>query len=103
MSDLLIVEEYPDFFSASRRAKELAIQFKECTSIQRAGTGWAVLASGALATVLATPIEKNIYDDDFESYTRDAHDSEDQLVAEEIQSDQDSWARSEEDGWFYED
>jgi hypothetical protein len=38
-----------------------------------------------------------------QDYEQDYEDDERQLFIEELSEDQDAWARSEEDGWFYEE
>lgn len=111
MKNLVATEQYNDFLSASQRAKELAVQFKESTSIQRTENTWAIMVSESVAAVLSPPIEEDIPDFDYEEhsissdpYYDDEYQQEVvQSLLEEIQSDQDSWARSEEEGWFYED
>ena len=52
MPKFIIIEEHPDFGSASRRAKALAVRFRERTGIQRSSRGWAVLASSAVLSAL---------------------------------------------------
>jgi hypothetical protein len=106
MSELVSVEEYPDFSAASNRAKRLAIQFKERTGIQRIETGWTVLVSNSVATVLVSFVEDEAAE--YEDYSSNLYDDEYQHEVvqpfiEEFQSDQDDWARLEEEGWFYKD
>lgn len=104
MAALLVFEEHPDFASASRTAKELAVRFKTSTRIQRSSEGWVVLVPHDVLTAL-TPLEdseaecedhSDPYDDD---YQREVV----QPLIQELQEDLDSYARSEEDGWFYAD
>jgi hypothetical protein len=84
MPEFLIIEEHPDFGSASRRAK--------------------VLASSAVLSALVPPGTEQTADleDDSSSYDDDYQKEVVEPLIEEFQSDQDDWARSEEDGWFYE-
>jgi hypothetical protein len=108
MRELVPVEDYPDFPSASRRAKELAIRFKKHTSIQRTDAGWVVLVSNTVSAALRPSVEEETTDYEFEDYSSNSYEDEYQRevvqpLIEEIQSDQDSWARSDEEGWFYED
>lgn len=104
MPEFLIIEEHPDFGSASRRAKELAVRFTERTGIERSSKGWAVLASSAVLSALVPPETEQTADleDDSSSYDDDYQKEVVEPLIEEFQSDQDDWARSEEDGWFYE-
>lgn len=81
------------------------MRFKERTGIERSPTGWAVLASSAVLSALAPPEteETDVFEDYSSSYEDDYHNEVVQPLIEEFQSDQDDWARSEEDGWFYGD
>lgn len=40
---------------------------------------------------------------DYSTAVQDYEDDEHRLLSEELSEDQDAWARSEEDGWFYEE
>ncbi|MEN3373160.1 hypothetical protein [Dechloromonas sp. ZS-1] len=104
MAALLVFEEHPDFASASRKAKELAVRFKTSTGIERSSEGWAVLVPQDVLTAL-TPVEDSDaeYEDYSDPYDDDYQREVVQALIEEFQEDQDSYARSEEDGWFYED
>ena len=54
MAEYFVIEDYPDFASTSRRARELALQFKETTSIHRDGSmGWEVRVSANIISALA--------------------------------------------------
>lgn len=107
MSSFVFVEQRADFVSASRRAKEIAIQFNERTGLQRCEDGWAILASNTVLTALAQSELEDNEEYDFEDCNSDFYDDHEREVVEplveELQSDQDFWARSDEDGWFYED
>lgn len=105
MAALLVIEEHRDFASASRRAKELAVRFTERTGIERSSRGWAVLASSKALSALTPPEAEQATDleDDSVAYDDDYQKDVVQPLIEEFQSDQDDWARSEEDGWFYDD
>jgi len=105
MPKFIIIEEHPDFGSASRRAKALAVRFRERTGIQRSSRGWAVLASSAVLSALVPlgteqtsniEYDRSSYDDYYQKEVIDP-------LIEEFQSYQDGWARSQEDRWFYED
>jgi len=53
MADLVIIADYMDSAAASMRAKELAIRFKECTSVKPNGVnGWGVLVSKKIKDIL---------------------------------------------------
>lgn len=102
MSTLSVLEEYPDFASTSRRAKELAVHFSQRTGIKRSPEEWTVLVSQDDLSALA-PVEdvQADYQDDSDPYDDDYQKEVIQPLIDEIQGDQDAWARSEEDGWFY--
>ena len=104
MPALSVLEKYSDFPSASRRAKELAVRFSQRTGIERNQEGWAVLVSQDVLSALL-PVEdvQADSDDDSDPYDDDYQSEVMQPLIAELQEDQDAWARSDEDGWFYED
>lgn len=63
------LENYIDFESASLRAKELAKEFNEITSVDRFEGGWSVLVSSAV--VLAISNNAKILDssDEYDDYS----------------------------------
>ena len=65
MKELFVFEEYIDFISASRNAKEIAIKFNQQTGIERKPNGWAVLVS---EDVLLKLIIRNLDDMPKKSY-----------------------------------
>lgn len=106
MTELLILEVFSSFSLASEKAKLLALQFKKSITIQRNDAGWSVLVPQEIYKELECKEIDNLEDyEPEENYSgRDDYEKEvlEQII-EEIQSDQDAWARSDEDGWFYED
>ncbi|RME57969.1 hypothetical protein D6779_07500 [Candidatus Parcubacteria bacterium] len=117
MAVLHVLEEYPEFALASREAKELAVHFKTSTGIKRSSKGWAVLVPKNVLDELSflalleredSGVEYDDYGDEesqreYEEYQREIRNEVIQPLIEELQEYEDSWARSEEDGWFYED
>ena len=106
MINLIVFEQHPEFISASRRARDLALLFHATTGVARAIVGWTVLVSPAVMASLAPSDDDSVQDagDDYSVLYNDYSQREvvEPLLAE-IQSDQDAWARSEEGGWFYGD
>lgn len=107
---LVVIEEHKDFATASRRAKELAIQYNECTGIEFKAIYWNVLASEAVLSVISkyNAESDDLYNDvmaeEYQSKINEEYQNEVSMeILEELQSDQDDLARSEEDGWLYED
>lgn len=105
MAELVVAEDHLDFAAACRRAKELAARYQERTGVERSSKGWAVLVSRT--TLLAISPHENEYADNVEDYSSSDDDEyqkqERQSLIEEFRSNQDDWARSDEEGWFYED
>ena len=48
MEKLVVIEEHPDYETASFRAKKLAGKLSICTGVGRSSTGWTVLAPPTL-------------------------------------------------------
>jgi hypothetical protein len=105
MVNLSVLEQHSEFISASRRARDLALRFHETMGVRRSTTGWVVLASPLAVSALTSPNDDSVHDVDAYSdpYDDDSHREVVQPLIEEIQSDQDAWARTEEEGWFYDD
>lgn len=51
---------------------------------------------------LATDYDDQVFDDDEPTWNYADMDQEGALILQEVADDQDAWARSEEEGWFYE-
>ena len=110
----------PTFADAAREAKELAQRFGESVGVGRDGDGWTLVVSDR--------VERDLKEHDrreYESYRReleaeehaDEHfeeeiqaerqawdaDNEIEELHHELESDADDYARSEEEGWFYDD
>lgn len=106
MSDRLLLTEDENFSFVISRSRELAAQFNETVDIKRTDMGWAIFVS----LNVYKSINSNKYDEsDDDAYYEDPysyedpHEDERRLLTEELTEDQESWARSEEDGWYYED
>lgn len=107
LSDLLQVEEYSEFFSAANRAKKLANTYGESTGLRRTETGWVVLASLVVVHDIVSHenYRNEAWEDQEWAREQQRHLEREfvQPIWDEIQGDQDSWSRSEEGGWFYEE
>ena len=83
------------FRQASVAAREAASILGEDTAVRRDGDLWLVLVPpGAIQE-----LERRLVD--VEYFSQYESDLENQTA--DFSSDEDDWARSEEDGWFYED
>lgn len=111
MRELLQIEEYPDFAAAAGRARKLAVDFGEAIQLRRTADGWAVLAPDTVSIVLERAHVEEADDAWFDAGEADdedpvADDYQHDVLApllEEFHADQEDWARSEEDGWYYAD
>ena len=106
MSGRLLLTEDENFSFVMSRSRELAAQFNETIDIKRAGIGWAIFVSlhvyESINSSKYDESDDGTYYEDPYSY-EDPHEDERRLLTEELTEDQESWARSEEDGWYYED
>ena len=104
MNDLVRLEEHQTFLSASQRARLLAMEHRKRTGVRRTPTGWEVLVSASMRTNAAHHEES--YPRECEQVAADYDDElddEKQLLAEELRSDSEDWARSAEEGWYHSD
>jgi hypothetical protein len=102
-NDLMTIEDCSDFSTASKKAKELAIRFGETMSLRRTEISWAVMGSLSIYNALF-PIEEYEIDNDDTGPDLYAEEVEHEFykpIFEEYLNEQDSWSRSDEDGWFY--
>lgn len=113
------IEDSVSFERAAARAKIIAQAFGEEIEVVRADSGlWLLRGSNALAQ--AMELYRNLTDqgdadeppeafDEPYSDDEDDHSSYDEFelsrqeLMDDIASDQEDWARSDEDGWFYGD
>lgn len=113
MTAFVPLVEYPDFRGASAEARSIAIDYGEAVGIARSAKGWVVLVSPSTYEDIERAAAAAIAGDDPEAASADctfdddddaswATKEDDDLIAE-IHDDQDSYARSDEDGWFYGD
>ena len=106
MSDRLLLTEDENFSFVMSRSRELATQFNETIDIKRTNIGWAIFVSIHVYEFINSSkydeSDDGTYYEDPYSY-EDPHEDERRLLTEELTEDQESWARSEEDGWYYED
>ncbi|MBX3691627.1 hypothetical protein [Dokdonella sp.] len=102
MSDLVFLEHYNDFQSASYRARALATRHRKETALRRSQTGWDVLVPTSLRDIFQAQESESEYEPGEDDYEYE-HDDDRQLIAEEMIEDQENWARSDEDGWYYPD
>ena len=97
MTERVFLEEHSTFEGASRRARELARLTALPASVRPRSFCWVVMARGVPEPTSSTG------DGDDAVVAEPVDDGEMALVTQEISEAQDDWARSEEDGWFYED
>lgn len=101
------VEQFAEFHCAMDRAKELARRLNEVVSLTRNGNFWTVLIPASMATAAQSENQHEDDDASFQDGTSEADDEYHrevvQPILDEMRDDQDSFARSEEDGWYYED
>ncbi len=106
MSGRLLLTEDGNFSFVMSRSRELAAQFNETIDIKRTNIGWAIFVSlHVYESINSSKYDESdggTYYEDPYSY-EDPHEDERRLLTEELTEDQESWARSEEDGWYYED
>lgn len=106
MSGRLLLTEDENFSFVRSRSRELATQFNETIDIKRTNIGWAIFVSihvyESINSSKYDESDDGTYYEDPYSY-EDPHEDERRLLTEELTEDQESWARSEEDGWYYED
>lgn len=90
-----IFEKCDSFSEAQKIAKQIATDFHVSTKIRmRAGLWEIICPSGVLGYV------KLVQSGSCES---DDYAPQNQVSNDDLSSDQDDWARSDEEGWFYED
>ena len=102
MTELVPLEHHKTFSAASARARSLAIQHKKEITLCRSEDGWEVLVPISLGSRLSIRYQDQEYDSGEDDYEYENDDERD-LVTNEMMEDQESWARSDEDGWFYAD
>lgn len=109
MAKLICLERHSSFVGASRRARALAMQHKKETFVRRGESGWEVFGSELPKKIQRNTDSETEYslEEDWYGLEEDRYVGEDDgertLLLEEIASDQDDWARSEEEGWYYAD
>lgn len=107
-SELDTVEEYSNFFSASRRAKELASRYNRNIDISRSRKGWTVFGPRVALSTIVPGVNSDMDPESDQDclnniVEEDYHKEFVQPLIEEFQDDLDSYSRSDEGGWFYED
>lgn len=119
MGELIYLEDYRTFRDAQARARILAMHYEKQTGVCRNEAGWDVLVdSGVAAQVRNTPANKRqsnnaaavwadcIEDDHYQAQVTGEEDYQREVLQplmQEIEEDQENWARSDEEGWFYGD
>lgn len=95
-SELEIYVHKTSFADAAKEARWLSKLIQHEAGVRREGKLWAVLAPAGAREELTGPIESGVDDDYFVGDERATQ------IAD-FSSDQDDWARSDSDGWFYDD
>lgn len=108
MDNLVSYEQFENFRDAAKEAKAFAISNAVQTTVRRYPYGWEVLVpvdSIACGKELADQQRAEDDADVGSHYDDDRDDAYDEMreLHEEIQTDQEDWARSDEDGWYYGD
>ncbi len=104
MEALVVLEEHEYFHEASSRAKELAREGHEQTTVRRSHSGWHVLVPPHMLAKGELSAADYVDDvDNYDPYDEEYHREVVQPLMEEFYGDQVALARSEEEGWFYED
>jgi len=105
-----LFDGFENFAAATAKAKELAAELDEEIGVRKGEEGhWVVLASSSTAARLQSQADAEAAwcDDDLPGLDEYYQDEDMLRTQEEIQhdlsSDQNDWARSEEEGWFYSD
>jgi len=75
---------------------------KKEIALRRDPTGWEVLVPISLGDVLWAQESMSEYEPGEDDYEYEL-DDDSQMIVEEMLEDQVSWARSDEDGWYYAD
>lgn len=101
MSSLVAFEQHASFAEASIRAKAIARRFHRQTGVSRSTSCWAVLCDHMVCEGLQN--EEQPLEGDDSAFAEEHKREVIEPLFQEQSSDQDAWARSEEDGWFYED
>lgn len=99
----VFVGVYDTFVEASEFASDIAKEYAESVFISRSDAGWVIMASSLvaekieLANLQSYLEETEEYDNSLEEY-----DGEIEVLFSDLEDDREDWARSNEDGWFYE-
>ena len=103
MSHLVEVAVFTTFAEASACARSLANQFKEAVEVRRSGSRWSLRADSSVADSFIHWSEEDGESDSEEgNWIAEANDAE-LPIGEEVAEDQEQYASSEEEGWFYPD
>jgi hypothetical protein len=108
MDNLVSYDRFAKFSDAAEAAKAFAISNAVPATVRRYPNGWEVLVPVGSTASGASLADLQRAEDDAESgshYDDDGNDSYEEMreLHEEIESDQEDWARSDEDGWYYGD
>jgi len=99
------VEKFSTYSEAKARAKEVARLGKQSVPVRKKAGSWEVLVPLAAAAAVHTRHVMAHFTDEVEETDAEREYRHEVLepLLEEVAEEQDSWARSEEDGWYYED
>lgn len=104
METLFYLEHYRHFRDASERARGLAVHYKQQTGVSPRQDGWEVLVPRmVLREEYSSSDEGSEVEGVFEVDSGDSDESDFQELLSELANDQEDFARSEEQGWFYAD
>jgi hypothetical protein len=106
LNDLVYYKSFDDRASSSFCARSLAETFQSPTGIQKSSEKWNVFGSTFIKSACTVYVDDDDSPNHFDSrYDEDTEYRREFLepLIEELHGDQDAWALSEDDGWFYGD
>lgn len=107
VNDPVEIDRFTTFSGASKCSRRLAGAYKEPVLVRPSGNGWAVLAHSRVANSrISFTEEDGDFDDSewqLEQEQSSEHDFERSEIMAEILEDQEQWAGSDEEGWYYPD
>ncbi len=108
MPVLVPYETFMSFRDAARKAKTLAVDNSVETAVRRLHSGWAVGVPQEILMIGIRMMERSIRvdgecGDHYMEEDYHASDAAHGELLEDLATDQEDWARSEEEGWYYGD
>ena len=101
-----IEEQFDTFEAASKAAKEVAVKDSKIVDVFRQGRKWAISYDEEVEDYYEEPyIDVSDVEDELSAEEKRLYeyDDEKEMRYREYMDDADTYAKSEEDGWYYED